>query len=313
MVARVAGAVECRPVRRDGVAAPASAVSSRGDFLSPGLHGVDLMRVLCAAALTASLLLTACSAEAPPSENDERPAAPGEASTSSPDTAHNSRNSLDWPGRYHGITPCADCEGIETTVTLRVDGTFERQLDYLGRTDVPVTESGAFTWDDAGASVTLGGADGQRYQVGENVLFHLDRNGSRIEGDLAAQYRLEMTIRDPALEGHRWVLSELHGQPVTTDAGVREAFITFNGDDGQVNGNNSCNAFFGPYLVKPGYRIRFQARMGMTMMACPEGSHEQAFMGVLQQADNYAIADGVLSLNRARMAPLARFTLTPPD
>ena len=49
--------------------------------------------------------------------------------------------------------------------------------------------------------------------------------------------------------------------------------------------------------------------MGMTMRACPEMESEQTFMSVLQQADNYTIADGILSLNRARMAPLARFEL----
>ena len=34
---------------------------------------------------------------------------------------HNSQNSLDWSGTYKGITPCADCEGIETILTLNAD------------------------------------------------------------------------------------------------------------------------------------------------------------------------------------------------
>ena len=34
-----------------------------------------------------------------------------------------SATSLDWEGVYRGVVPCADCEGIVTTITLRRDGT----------------------------------------------------------------------------------------------------------------------------------------------------------------------------------------------
>ena len=43
------------------------------------------------------------------------------------------------------------------------------------------TLGGAFTWNAAGSKVALGtGEDAQQYQVGENRLFQLDRNGERI-------------------------------------------------------------------------------------------------------------------------------------
>lgn len=32
---------------------------------------------------------------------------------------HTSQIALDWSGIYKGVLPCADCEGIETEVTLR--------------------------------------------------------------------------------------------------------------------------------------------------------------------------------------------------
>ena len=44
-------------------------------------------------------------------------------------------------------------------------------------------------------------------------------------------------------------------------------------------------------------------------MACPDMQIADQFNQVLGKVDNYAIADGVLSLNKARMAPLARFRL----
>jgi uncharacterized lipoprotein NlpE involved in copper resistance len=166
-------------------------------------------------------------------------------------TADNSRNSLDWAGVYVGTVPCADCEGLRTMIELRSDGTFARSLTYLGKDDRPVADAGSFIWDAAGSRVTLRAnvRDAQQYQVGENVLFHLDRGGQRITGDLAAVYRLEKAMNDRQ---------------------------------------------FGP-------------NFGSTMMACPELEREREFLDVLARVDNYALADGTLSLNRARMAPLARF------
>ena len=44
------------------------------------------------------------------------------------------------------------------------------------------------------------------------------------------------------------------------------------------------------------------------MMACPDRREtEAAFMDMLRSIDNFSISDETLSLNRARMAPLARF------
>jgi len=38
--------------------------------------------------------------------------------------SHNSQNSLDWQGTYKRVTPCADCEGIETKIILNSDYTY---------------------------------------------------------------------------------------------------------------------------------------------------------------------------------------------
>lgn len=50
--------------------------------------------------------------------------------------------------------------------------------------------------------------------------------------------------------------------------------------------------------------------MAVTMMACPDMRIERMFLEVLQVADNYSLSgDGQLSLNKARMAPLAQFEI----
>jgi heat shock protein HslJ/uncharacterized lipoprotein NlpE involved in copper resistance len=225
------------------------------------------------------------------------------------DEAHNSRNSLDWSGIYTGVLPCADCEGIHTSVTLQADGSFSRRVTYLGKAGVPVTEEGAFAWDDGGGVVTLTVADGANpmYQVGEGRLFHLDMNGGRITGDLADRYILEKLVNDPRIEGVQWVLTELNGQPVQSPESGEQAYFELNASEMKITGHASCNRFFGTYEIKQGGRISFSENMGITMMACPDMSVEMAFMEALRRSDNYAVSADGLSLNRARMAPLARF------
>jgi len=222
--------------------------------------------------------------------------------------ADNSRNALDWQGAYVGTVPCSDCEGIRTRVELRGDGTFSRSLTYLGKDERPLDDSGTFTWDAAGSRIALGNAsDAQRYQVGENVLFHLDRDGQRVTPDRASLYRLEKVVKDARIENRRWQLVELNGQPAQPAQGREGAFLELDGAQSRVTGNASCNRFFGTYDLTAGNRLRFAPNLGSTMMACPELERERAFLDALVRVDNYAIADGVLSLNRARMAPLARF------
>ena len=221
----------------------------------------------------------------------------------------NSRNSLDWQGAYVGTVPCADCEGIRTRIELHGDGAFVRSLTYLGKDPQPIDDSGTFTWDAAGSRVALdaGAGDAQQYQVGENVLFHLDRDGQRITGDQAAAYRLAKIVNDPNIENRRWQLVELNGRPVPPIPEREGAFLELDSSQGRVTGNASCNRFFGNYDLTANNRLQFAPNIGRTLMACAELDREGEFLDALTRVDNYTIADGMLSLNRARMAPLARF------
>lgn len=224
--------------------------------------------------------------------------------------ADNSMTSLDWKGVYKGVTPCADCEGIETTITLKSDGTFKRTLKYLGKDDNIFVDEGDFKWNDEGSKVTLSGNEGpvQMYQVGENVLFHLDQEGNRITGDLANMYRLEKNLTDFRLEDKKWVLIELNGKPFEKKDDQKEGFIEFNMETGMFSGNNTCNNFFGQYELLEGDGIKF-GPAGSTLMACPDMETEKTFMEILKTADNYTVVDGILSLNRAKTVPLAKFEL----
>ena len=106
---------------------------------------------------------------------------------------HNSKNGLDWNGTYKGTLPCADCEGIETILTLNQDLTYVLVTNYLGRNDALEEEKkGDFSWDEQGSEITLTNVTSgpNKYKVGENLLWHLDANGDMITGDSADHYIL---------------------------------------------------------------------------------------------------------------------------
>jgi uncharacterized lipoprotein NlpE involved in copper resistance len=110
-----------------------------------------------------------------------------------PIDSHNSQNSLDWQGTYKGVTPCADCEGIETELILNKDLTYAIRTKYLGKGDGKIfEEKGNFVWDKTGGIIKLEGLKGRpsQYKVGENRLIQLDMEGNIIDGALAEKYVL---------------------------------------------------------------------------------------------------------------------------
>jgi len=264
------------------------------------------MRSLCLFTLIIFVALTGCNNQN--STSDATSSDVEEATEQAIYDEHNSRNALDWPGVYKGTIPCADCPGIETSIALKSDGTFERSVRYLEKENGVTNDDGSFSWDESGSTVTLQSADGtaQSYQVGENVLFHLDQDGSRITGDLEENYKLWKNMTDYQLENNRWELVELMGNEISVNDNQKTPFIVFDVETARFSGNAGCNNFFGGYELMEGSRIKM-GNAASTMMACPDMSIEDQFLKVLGQVDNYNVSDSTLSLNRARMAPLARF------
>ena len=244
------------------------------------------------------LLLSACVTADPERTSPDPP---------NPDPAHNSRLSLDWDGTYRGVLPCADCPGIETVITLTADGTYLRTIRYLEREDGYRRDQGEFQWNDAGSAVTLGdGENSQQYQVGENRLFFLDRQGQRIEGALAENYVLVKDLTDPRLEERDWVLTELLGEPVALPEDQPAPSLRFDSSTGRVSGSDGCNRLMGSYRLLERDRIEFGQLAG-TLMACPDMTLPDRFRDMLGKVGDYAISDGELSLFKGRMAILARF------
>jgi len=105
----------------------------------------------------------------------------------------------------------------------------------------------------------------------------------------------------------KWRLVELMGQPVADSINGKESFIILKMADSTYAANGGCNGLGGGFVLDE-KKLRLQFKQGMsTMMACPDMSVENGLKAVLADVDNYTANDSILSLNKARMAPLARF------
>lgn len=218
-----------------------------------------------------------------------------------------SEKTLDWNGTYSGILPCADCDGIKTKITLLKDSTFTKSMEYLGKGETTFFERGTFVWNDSGNIIILTEENGkqQQYKVDENILFHLDKKGNVIAGDLAEKYKLTKNLCDKNLENTKWVLTELKGSKIEL---LNTPYIFFDNEKAIFSGNDGCNSFSGIYELKQGCRINIpKDKIVSTEMACDNMETSNLFIKELCLSDNYVVKEGILSLNKARMAPLAKF------
>jgi len=223
-----------------------------------------------------------------------------------------SRTALDWGGIYTAVLPCADCDGIQTTIVLNYDNTFELRTKYLGRSAEEFVQQGEFVWNEMGNNITLLGVDATvaptQFLVGEGRLFQLDMNGNRMPSDVEGKYILEKVTN---IVGKHWRLIELRGNEVPEfEDKSRQPYFVLNVENNTVNGHGGCNRFSGMYVIKTGNRISFSP-LAATQMFCFDNMEiESEFMQIFEIVDNYTINEyNILSLNRARMAPLARFEL----
>ena len=239
----------------------------------------------------------------------------------------NSMNSLDWQGTYSGTVPCADCAGIETSLTLKGDNSFSLKTNYIGKPGSASEEKGNFSWNNEGNTISLSGITNKpnQYFVGENKIIQLDLSGNRISGDQASNYILnKQTVtaaiatsastqtNAPILETY-WRLTELMGKPVAkATESKKEIFISLKKQENRLQAFTGCNTLGGMYELPVAGRIKF-SKMMSTLKACPDMSIEMELSQVLETTDNYVITGNQLILNKARMAPLARFEMYIPQ
>jgi uncharacterized lipoprotein NlpE involved in copper resistance len=102
-------------------------------------------------------------------------------------------NARDHIGLYKGILPCSDCEGIETSLYLMANNAYLLTKVYKGIADHKEFKNiGDFEWSEDGTTVTLSNIDDapNRFIIGDTAAIQLDKQGKRVEGDLADMYIL---------------------------------------------------------------------------------------------------------------------------
>lgn len=205
--------------------------------------------------------------------------------------SHNAKNSLDWAGPYsNGVSEL---------------NLFDDNSYYIKNGNT--YNSGTFKWSPSGNSIILSGIN-EQYVIQEGNIKNKATGMVYMKGNAGAIKINNMTI-DQALLGGKWVLIELNGKAIE-DRGPegKNPYIAFN-ENGTFTGHGGCNGFGGEMKAANNFKIAFGDAI-QTMMACIGGDImqvEQNLHNALKAADNYTVNNGILSLNKARMAPLARF------
>lgn len=208
-------------------------------------------------------------------------------------STHTSKNSLDWAGAYsNGLIQ----------LSLFDDNSYLYKNGNM-------FNSGKVIWAPGGNMITLSETQ-EKYRVMEGKLKNefngneFVKSGGNAEG---------ATTANPAkinkrLLGGKWVLTELRGKPVVKSEQLqKEPFLAFKEEDGTFFGHSGCNGFGGSIKQMNDFKIEFGPAI-QTMMACIGIMDiENQFSEALRTADNYTVNKGVLSLNKGKMAPLARF------
>lgn len=111
---------------------------------------------------------------------------------SSSDSPSAATQTAKYDAQYQGTLPCADCDGVVTTLTLNPDGTFFMESEYLANKPVKFSQKGKYTEVEEGVvELTLDNNDKVYYQIEEGEAIMLDQNRKAPTGALADHYVLK--------------------------------------------------------------------------------------------------------------------------
>jgi len=128
--------------------------------------------------------------------------------------------------------------------------------------------------------------------------------------DIIREDSAKVSVSDNNITEKYWKLVELNGQKITTTKNrTKEPHFILKAKDNLVVGSGGCNSFRGSYEFSDANKIKF-SKMVSTKMACLDTSDmetESKFFKVLETADSYYVHGDTLQLNKAGIAPLAKF------
>lgn len=131
---------------------------------------------------------------------------------------------------------------------------------------------------------------------------------SNSENTITSSDRINDDDNAPTIENTKWVITTLEGADLSDhEENGQSIYFLLDPETNKVSGSTGCNTIMGTYTIEEGNQISF-SQMATTRMACPDGKiNESEVLSIFENADNYTISDGKLSLNKAKRAPLAIF------
>lgn len=114
---------------------------------------------------------------------------------------------------WRGILPCADCEGIETSLFLEKDGTWVMNERYQGVREEPSSFASYGTWARTADKLVLTDSQGEKswYRAKGDVLEMLDREGNPIESQFnytLAPVKSSLPVTPMAMRGMYFYMAD---------------------------------------------------------------------------------------------------------
>lgn len=209
---------------------------------------------------------------------------------------HTSQNSLDWAGTYTGVIQ-EGRKDVKTTLIIDPDYIYELHSDGN-------VQKGTFIWLPDGQRISLNiNKKKLTLFVSENYMTQVKRSGKKIDTD---KYLLVKKDNNDITDKY-WKLTELFGKKIEKVDGMHEPHFILNPENNTITGFAGCNNINGEFKANSeNLRISF-SKLATTLRACDNMEIEDKFLDALNNIDNYSTDGKTLTLNRARMAPLARF------
>ncbi len=210
------------------------------------------------------------------------------------------------PATFQGETPCGDCPGVDTTVTLKSDGTYTLKRVYLERKST-FQESGTWSYDQKRARLTLfptGKGNTEEFSITFSAQLHmLDADGNPLPSRMnSTLVEVESTTSTLAATG--WTLVELGGKPIAS-AEPHPVTMQFDPLGERVSGSGGCNQYNGSYKQE-GNKLGFGV-LASTKMMCATMTVEDAYFAMLAKVATFLRNDQTLTLYDKGGAALARF------
>lgn len=212
---------------------------------------------------------------------------------------------IDWQAKYFGSTPSEPKDGIEKKLKIIKGENFSPKTLHVRNTKKTKKRIRKSKWHSDKIVLQNIKIDAQTtiFKAEENQIKQLDFNRNEIKDEISSAFILKK-MEDLEVENIRWKLIELNGNPIKENAASH--YLIFHSIDGNLEAKAGCNEILCKYEIKKGSKLILKTGIS-TQMGCPEGNIETEFKKALFSANNISINNKTLSLNKDKMAPLARF------